>query len=129
MGRGSDLPSGLARLGAGQNPWRSVLFVGAISILVAAFAPFYVAVAVSSFGTLLYYSVTNLSALRLSRQQRMFPRWLAVAGLVGCVGLAFALAPQEVSIGLGILLAGIAFRVLRSAKLRQGEERDLTSSQ
>ena len=120
MGRESDLPTGLARLGAGQNPWRSVLFVGAISILVAAFAPFYVAVAVSSFGTLLYYSVANLSALRLPRQQRMFPRWLAVAGLIGCVALAFALAPQEVGIGLAILLGGIAFRSLRLGAIRRG---------
>jgi APA family basic amino acid/polyamine antiporter len=120
MGRESDLPVGLARLGAGQNPWRSVLFVGAISILVAAFAPFYVAVAVSSFGTLLYYCVANLSALRLPRQQRMFPRWLAVAGLIGCAGLAFALAPQEVGIGLAILIAGITFRSLRLGAIRRG---------
>ena len=119
MGRESDLPVGLARLGAGQNPWRSVLFVGAISILVAAFASFYVAVAVSSFGTLLYYCVANLSALRLPRQQRMFPRWLAAAGLMGCAGLAFALAPQEVGIGLAILLAGIAFRSLRLGAIRR----------
>jgi APA family basic amino acid/polyamine antiporter len=118
MGRESDLPTELARLGAGQNPWRSVVFVGVISILVAAFAPFYVAVAVSSFGTLLYYSVTNLSTLRLAKQQRMFPRALAVAGLVGCVGLAFALPPQDVGIGLAILLAGIGFRSLRLGSLR-----------
>ena len=113
MGRESDLPTGLARLGSGQNPWRSVLFVGAISILVAAFAPFYVAVAVSSFGTLLYYCVTNLSALRLPRHQLMFPRLLSLAGLVGCTLLAFALAPQVVAIGLAILLGGIAFRRVR----------------
>ena len=113
MGRESDLPSGLARLGSGQNPWRSVVFVGVVSILVAAFAPFYLAVAVSSFGTLLYYVVANLSALRLTREQRMFPRVLAMSGLVGCLALAFALAPQEVGIGLAILLAGILFRTLR----------------
>jgi basic amino acid/polyamine antiporter, APA family len=118
MGRESDLPSGLARLGAGQNPWRSVVFVGTISILVAAFAPFYVAVAVSSFGTLLYYTVTNLSALRLAREQRMFPRVLAAAGLVGCVALAFSLAPEEVEIGLAILVAGLVFRTLRLAVTR-----------
>ena len=121
MGRGSDLPSGLARLGAGQNPWRSVVFVGAISILVAAFAPFYVAVAVSSFGTLLYYTVTNLSALRLTKDQRMFPRVLAVAGLVGCVALAFSLAPEEVGIGLAILLVGLVFRTLRLGLTRSHE--------
>ena len=28
MGRETDLPMGLAKLGKGQNPWRSVLFVG-----------------------------------------------------------------------------------------------------
>jgi APA family basic amino acid/polyamine antiporter len=120
MGRESDLPSGLARLGAGQNPWRSVLFVGGVSILVAAFAPFYVAVAVSSFGTLLYYTVANLSALRLSKQQRMFPRALAVFGLIGCVALAIALAPLEVAVGIIILLVGLGFRVLRLEVVRRG---------
>jgi len=123
MGRESDLPSGLARLGAGQNPWRSVVFVGVISILVAAFAPFYVAVAVSSFGTLLYYTVTNLSALRLAKEQRIFPRVLTVAGLIGCLALAFALAPQDVGIGLAILLAGILFRSLRLAARRRAESK------
>ncbi|MDA4113881.1 MAG: APC family permease [Thaumarchaeota archaeon] len=124
MGRESDLPTGLARLGAGQNPWRSVLFVGAVSILVASFAPFYVAVAVSSFGTLLYYSVANLSALRLQRQQRMFPRALAATGLIGCLGLAFALAPQEIGIGLVILLVGLAFRSLRLVTSRRSDKKE-----
>jgi APA family basic amino acid/polyamine antiporter len=122
MGREADLPQTLARLGTGQNPWRSVVFVGAIALCVAAFAPFGIAVAVSSFGTLLYYSVTNLSALRLQEQQRMFPRWLAVAGLVGCLGLAFALVPLDVGIGLGILVVGVTFRSLRLVLFRGVEQ-------
>jgi APA family basic amino acid/polyamine antiporter len=93
MGRKNDLPLTLARLGSGQNPWRSVLFVGVIALLVAAFAPFGVAVAVSSFGTLLYYTVTNLSALRLRKEQLTFPRWPSAFGLVGCLGLALSLMP------------------------------------
>jgi APA family basic amino acid/polyamine antiporter len=113
MGREADLPRGLARLGKGQNPWRSVVLVGVVAMIVAAFAPFGIAVAVSSFGTLLYYTVTNLSALRLRKEQRMFPRALAVAGLVGCVALAFALAPEEIAVGLTLLAVGIAFRFLR----------------
>jgi APA family basic amino acid/polyamine antiporter len=115
MGREADLPQRLARLGSGQNPWRSVLLVGVIAMLVAAFAPFGVAVAVSSFGTLLYYTITNVSTLRLPRHQQTFPRGLAVAGLIGCLGLAFALAPQEIAIGLVILLAGIIYRSSRLA--------------
>ena len=54
------------------------------------------AVAVSSFGTLLYYSIKNLSALRLHGNQRVFPKGLSVAGLVGCLALAFMLALQSV---------------------------------
>ena len=113
MGRETDLPQSLSRLGAKQNPWRSVVFVGTLAMLVAAFASFGLAVAVSSFGTLLYYTVTNLSALRLNKQQRMFPKALAVAGLVGCLGLAFSLAPEIVEIGILILVAGLAYRMVR----------------
>jgi APA family basic amino acid/polyamine antiporter len=113
MGRETDLPQSLSRLGASQNPWRSVVFVGAIAMLVAAFASFGAAVAVSSFGTLLYYSVTNLSALKLKKEQRMFPKVLAVAGLIGCLGLALSLAPEIVGIGILILVAGLAYRTIR----------------
>ncbi len=121
MGRESDLPPYLSRVGDQKNPWRSVLFVGAIAILVAGFAPFVTAVAVSSFGTLLYYSVTNLSALRLKKEQRMFPVFLSIAGLIGCLGLAFSLAPDEILIGLIILGAGIVVRLLHITILRPGK--------
>jgi APA family basic amino acid/polyamine antiporter len=115
MGREGDLPRSLARLNASQNPWRSVLFVGVVAVLVAALAPFTIAVAVSSFGTLLYYTVTNTSALCLRAEQRAFPRGLALAGLIGCLGLAFSLGPEEVVIGLIILVAGLGFRAARLA--------------
>jgi len=113
MARKSDIPSGIAHLGGNQNPYRSVLLVGAVAILVAGFAPFGAAVGVSSFGTLLYYSVTNGSALKLGRDQRRFPRWLALAGLVGCIGLALSLAPAEVAVGFGILAVGLGYRAVR----------------
>jgi len=113
MGRESDMPKALAVMGTARNPWRSVVFVGLVAMVVAAFAPFEVAVAVSSFGTLLYYVVTNLSALRLKKEQRMFPKLISVAGLIGCLALAFSLAPYEVGIGLAILVAGLTFRWVR----------------
>ena len=121
MGRESDLPQGLAKLGGDKNPWRSVIFVGAITLVVAAFAPLETAVAVSSFGTLLYYSITNVSALKLPSAQRSFPRALAVAGLVGCLGLAFLLPIEYVIIGLVILAVGLAFRILRQRIQQQKE--------
>ena len=121
MGRERDLPQGLAKMGEDKNPWRSVIFVGAIALVVAAFAPLETAVAVSSFGTLLYYSITNVSALKLPVAQRSFPRVLAGAGLVGCLGLAFLLPIEYVIIGLVILAVGLAFRVVRQRIQRQKE--------
>ena len=119
MGRESDLPSGLAKLGAGKNPWRSVIFVGTITLVVATFAPLELAVAVSSFGTLLYYSITNVSALKLPRSQRTFPRALAIAGLAGCLGLAFSLSPEYILVGLVVAAGGAAFYIIRRKMLRQ----------
>jgi len=113
MGREGDLPADLAKMGTDKNPWRSVVFVGVITLVVAAFAPLELSVAVSSFGTLLYYSVTNVSALRLVRGQRRFPRVLAMAGIAGCLGLAFSLSPEYVLIGLAILGVGVAYYLLR----------------
>ena len=121
MGRGSDLPQRLAVVGANKNPWRSVIVVGVIAMVVAAFAPFVAAVELSSFGTLLYYSVTNISSLKLKREQRMFPVVLSVAGLVGCVGLAFSLAPLEVAVGLVILAIGLCFRWARLSLPARGK--------
>ena len=121
MARKEDLPATLAHLGKDQNPYRSVLVVGVVAIVVAGFAPFGAAVGISSFGTLLYYTVTNTSALRLGAGQRRFPRWLSVAGLIGCLGLAFSLAPQEIVIGLGILAIGLVYRAVRLSATRSGD--------
>lgn len=113
MGRESDLPKGLAKLDRNYNPWRSVIFVGAITLVVAAFAPLASALEISSFGTLLYYSITNVSVLRLRAEQRRYPIALAVAGLVGCLALAFLLPIQNVLIGIAVLAVGLAYRALR----------------
>jgi len=49
----------------------------------------------------------------------MFPAGLAVAGLIGCLGLAFGVAPQEIGIGLAILLVGIVYRAFRLGTLKR----------
>jgi hypothetical protein len=55
----------------------------------------------------------------------MFPAWLTVAGLIGCLVLAFALAPQEIGIGLAILFIGIIFRAFRLAALKRKKSNPL----
>lgn len=57
----------------------------------------------------------------------MFPAGLAMAGLVGCIGLAFALPIEDVVIGLAILTVGLAFRIVRMkvSQFRVAKKEDL----
>jgi APA family basic amino acid/polyamine antiporter len=113
MARGNDLPRVLVSLGAEKNPWHSVVFVGIVSILIAGFAPFGMAIAVSSLGTLIYYAFTNISALRLASEHRTHPRILVWLGLIGSIGLVLSLSLEEIGIGLGILGLGVIYRSIR----------------
>ena len=71
------------------------------------------AIGFSSFGVLLYYLITNLSAYRQRGAARRFPRALQVVGALGCVVLAFALPWQSVVAGIAVVAVGIAARALR----------------
>ena len=68
-----------------------------------------------------YYAITNLAALRLPAGSRLFPRPIAVAGLLACAGLAFWVEARVWLIGLAVIAAGlvwfaVASRVKRSAE-------------
>ena len=66
----------------------------------------------SAFTVLVYYALTNLAALRLAPEQRLYPRWLSVAGLASCVFVAFWVEPVIWLSGLGVLAAGFAWRIV-----------------
>jgi len=64
------------------------------------------AIALSACSVLVYYAVINVAALRLPVAQRRWPRWIAVLGLVLCVGLAVLLPVTQVLVTAGALLVG-----------------------
>jgi APA family basic amino acid/polyamine antiporter len=66
----------------------------------------------SAFTVLVYYAITNLAALRLSREDRLYHPLFSWAGLVGCVGLAFWVEPRAWAGGLVVLGIGLAGRTL-----------------
>jgi APA family basic amino acid/polyamine antiporter len=77
-------------------------------------------IAVSGAAVLTYYAVTNATALTLRRDQRRWPRALAVIGLLGCVVLVAAL-PRSALLGGGlVLVTGVAARQV--ALRRSGNE-------
>ena len=77
-------------------------------------------IAVSGVAVLTYYAVTNAAAFALGRDQRRWPRALAVVGLLGCVVLAAALPPSALLGGGLVLVTGVAARQV--AVRRSGDE-------
>jgi APA family basic amino acid/polyamine antiporter len=71
------------------------------------------AIGFSSFAVLLYYAVTNASALTLPRGQRRGSRAIATLGLAGCVAVATSLPGAAVAGGAIVLAAGAAIFGLR----------------
>jgi APA family basic amino acid/polyamine antiporter len=103
---------------AHRVPHRAEMLVGGVVATLAAFVPLAGTIGVSAFTVLLYYAITNASALTLRAEQRRFPRWLAWLGLAGCLTLAFTLPPASIAVGAAALAGGLAFFVVRSRARR-----------
>ncbi|MFD9887781.1 APC family permease [Amycolatopsis sp. NPDC059027] len=109
MARDGHLPRFLAvvhpRFGV---PHRAELAVGTIVAVLAASIDLRGAIGFSSFAVLAYYAVANSAALTLRREENRAPRVIGVAGLLGCVVLAFSLPWTSVVTGCGVLALGAA---------------------
>lgn len=113
MARRGDLPSIFARVDAQRaSPVAAVLLVGAIIAGLAAIGNVETTWSFSAFTVLVYYAVTNLAALRLPPEARLYPRWVSVAGLVSCLGLAFWVESAIWAAGLGVIAVGLLWHRL-----------------
>lgn len=114
MASNGDLPRWLAAVHPVHRvPHRAEIVVGLIVSTVVALVDLRHAIGFSSFAVLLYYAVTNAAALRLSPGERLWPRWLAWAGLVGCVTLAASLPTASVITGSVLFVIGALIWVAR----------------
>jgi basic amino acid/polyamine antiporter, APA family len=114
MARRGDAPAFLARVDAARSsPVASVWVCGLAIAAIALVGDVRATWSFSAFTVLVYYAITNLAALRLPAEKRLFPRWVPAAGLAGCLGLAFRVEPRVWLLGLGLLAAGLAGHVLR----------------
>jgi APA family basic amino acid/polyamine antiporter len=100
-------------------PHRAELTVGLLVAIAVAFVDLRSAIGFSAFTVLTYYAVTNAAALSLRPAERRWPRWLALAGLAGCLTLAFTLPLASVLAGAGVLAIGALGYGLKTRKLRQ----------
>lgn len=113
MGRRGDAPRILARLNAAQTtPAIAVLAVGVAIGAGCLIGDFKTTWSFSAFTVLIYYAITNLAALAMPAEQRLYPRWIAWVGLASCLGLAFWVEPRVWAAGLVIIAAGMVGRWL-----------------
>lgn len=107
MAANDDLPRFFSRVHPRYRvPHHAELGVGIFVATVAALADLRSAIGFSAFTVLTYYAVANAAALRLEQSARRRPRWVAFAGLAGCVALAFSLPATSVISGCTVLLIG-----------------------
>ena len=114
MSRRGDMPRGLARLaGEHASPRRAVVVAGVIIATLALTGSVKTTWSFSAFTVLVYYALTNLAALRLPAESRLYSQWVPASGLVSCLGLAFWVEPTIwfaglVLIGVGLLWHAVA---------------------
>lgn len=106
MAANSDLPRFFSVVHPQYKvPHRAELAVGLIIASIVGFADLRGAIGFSSFAILMYYSIANVASLKLSINERLWPKFMAALGLLGCVVVAFSL-PMTALIG-GFILFGI----------------------
>jgi len=119
MGRRGDMPAVTARINDGSStPYVAVLIIGLVIGLLALSGSARTTWSFSAFTVLIYYAITNLAALRLKRDERLFSRWLAWAGLAACLFLAFWVEPVIWLAGLGLIAVGLGWHAA-ALRLRQ----------
>lgn len=111
MGRRNDMPSIVSRINAGQTtPYVAVLTTGLVVAGLVLIGEVKATWSFSAFTVLLYYALTNASALRLASKDKLYPRVVNWSGLLGCLFLAFWVETHYWMAGLLTILLGLALR-------------------
>ncbi|MCH2200588.1 MAG: APC family permease [Fuerstiella sp.] len=111
MARRSDLPSFLATLNSSRTtPVYAVALVAIIVTGLVLTQTSRTAWSLSAVTVLIYYGLTNLAALKLPPEHRLYPRWIAIIGLCGCLLLAAHVEMKMCLTGGFILLVGLIGR-------------------
>lgn len=116
MSRRGDLPAPLAAMSGTSQPVKAVLLIGTAVAVLAVAADVKTAWTFSALTVLMYYAVANLAALRVAPSERLYPRWVPVCGLAGCLMLTAFIPLSVWGAGLVLTAAGFGLRTLfRSA--------------
>jgi basic amino acid/polyamine antiporter, APA family len=120
MARRADLPAFLEHVHSTHAvPDYGIFLTSAFLIGVAVFGTLETIVAAASFTILLYYAITNLAAIYMKNEDRLFPLWVPILGLISCLALAATLQPLIILSGLLLLVGGFVWRWLYRSFVRR----------
>jgi basic amino acid/polyamine antiporter, APA family len=113
MARRGDLPRILEHTNFKYSvPDYGILLSGLVIMLLSIFGTLQTVVAAAAFTILLYYGIANIAALRLSVENKLYPKWIAILGVISCLALAISLPLTTIVTGLGLLIIGFILRVI-----------------
>jgi len=119
MAANGDLPPALSAVHPVHKvPHRAELAVGLIVAAVVGIADIRSAIGFSSFAVLVYYTIANVAAWTLPPDERLWPRWMSVAGALACLTIAFSLPKTSIIGGIILFLAGSLYHGARQAMTR-----------
>ena len=117
MGRRGDMPGVVTRIDERRSsPVVSVVVVGVIILALTLMGSIRTAWSFSAFTVFVYYALTNLAALRLPAEHRLYPRAWALGGLASCTFLAFWVEARIWTVGLGVIALGLVWHRLARAR-------------
>lgn len=111
MGRRHDLPPLFSAITAQGVPRAAVTGVGLLVAALALSGDVETTWAFSAFTVLIYYALTNLAALRLPRDLRLYPTFVAWLGLGGCLCLTPFLPLRIWAVGIALIAVGLLWRL------------------
>lgn len=113
MSRRSDLPGYFSVINSRGVPMRATLLVAVIIGALVCIGDVKLSWSFSAMTVLIYYALTNLCAIRVPPEDRIFPIWPAWVGLVSCLTLAFFIRWEMLIAGVVAIGFGFAWRSMR----------------
>ena len=113
MGRRHDLPPIFQTIhNRYRVPHLGIVITGLIILLLTIFGTFEFVVRAATFTILLYYSITNIAALKQPRKEQIYGRIIPICGLIGCLTMSVSLPFNVIISGIGLLIIGFMIRFL-----------------
>ena len=111
MGRRGDLPKATTRINESTKvPALATITVGALITGLVCLGDIKLTWSFSAFTVLVYYAITNLCAIRLKDEERLYPVWISYIGFIACLSLAFFVDWRVMIAGLGLITFGLIWR-------------------